>query len=300
MGGVGKMTNKNVKIIIMLLAILIVMNSLILSSVGNLRNDIANLKNDTRSVSSRINSMEITIDNLYAEKKMIQNVNVEIENIEDEYKDANISINVVFNEIGTGSKAYLMYREKAIYEKDYFIEDYNDKPNIEKNEWNRVEMVSQNDLEFIGTFRGTYESDYELQIIVEDNSVKKIEKMSDVDLYSKLRGRFNIDIDVNEMSSDGKIDYDVRIGEFNSNDKTKLISAESTLYYKDKIIETVDIMKESTNDGIRMEQAINEWHYVNVQFDVQDNSETIFEDIRIKVVVKDALGNTYYKHWRMH
>lgn len=292
------MKKRNEIVLFLLIGTLIMFNISQHSNIRSLENQISNIVNEVRSVSYRINDLNNSINQVVQKNKLIHNYKIDIEKLDEEYKDANVSINVVFNELSIDSKVYFVFRERAIYNEDYYNEIEKPKLIHEEGKWQKVEMYSIDNIEYNGVFRGSYEHDYDIHVLVEDNGVNKIELIPKVDLYNKLRSRLNIIVRPKSWDSNGKIEYHVNLIENVLDEKIKLISAESTLFYNEKVIEKVDILKEDNNNMIE-EPKINIWDFTRlVNVEVTDNEESKNDSFRIEVIVEDSLGNIYSKSWR--
>lgn len=265
--------------------------TLFINIVG-FKSDINRLERRINELNYSIRNIENSINELINEDKLIGEKKISVLKVKEgaEVK-AQVSVDVAFNTINKNSRVFLAYQEFCNNTKGT---NYSDS----KEEWEQVEMISTNGVNYKGSFIASYSSNYDLRIIVENGDGVQSEEISTLDLYSKLDARIGRDINIKELKKNGKIKYIVQISEYKKDEDINLVSAQSTIYYKGKAVDTIDVFKESKKENkekirAQLEPGENYWYAIReVDIEVDDNG--LDEDeVIIELKLKDSIGNSY-------
>lgn len=256
------------------------------------KSDINRLERQIDKLEYSIKNIEEDITELINKGKLIGKKKISVQKIKegDEVKPE-VNVEIAFNSIYKNSKVFLAYQELYNNKKDIHNSD-------SKKEWTQMEMNCTNGVNYEGSFIASYSSNYDLRVIVENGEGVQSEEISSIDLYSKLNAGIGRDIDIKEFGKNGKVKYIVQISEYKNDDDISLVSAESTIYYKGKAIDTIDVFEESKKENkeklrSRLEPGENYWYAIKEVVIETDDNNLDEDEVMIKLVLKDSIGNSY-------
>lgn len=259
------------------------MNTLFLIKLNSFEDRMNTSNNHISGLSHQINNLQSELYALNKRESTISNLNYDIQESKD-YEAAKVKVDLSLNKLKTGSKLLFMYRNRELAD-----------PN-----WEVKEFQHQDGLNYSTVLDLSYEGNYETQLLIENDSEKQSENMSPINLKDELRQRLHLEAMPNTADSRGNLTFRVTVrNNFYKGEALKLESANCYIYYDDKLVHSVDIMKKGEKNDWRHE-PIEEWDYVeSVVLEPMSTTEDkdFMEPLKIKLIVKDKLGKEYeYEH----
>jgi len=239
--------------------------------------------NHISGLSHQINSLQSELYTLNKRESTISNLNYDIKESKD-YEAANVKVNLSLNKLKTGAKVLFMYRNRELVDQ----------------EWEIKEFQHQEGLNYSTVLDLSYDGNYETQLIIENDSEKQSENMNPINLKDELRQRLHLEAMPNTADSKGNLTFSVTVrNNFYKGEDLKLESANCYIYYDEKLVHSVDIMKNGEKSDWRHE-PVEEWNYgerVVIEAMRTTEDRDFMESLKIKLVVKDKLGKEYeYEH----
>lgn len=288
--------DKTKKILIALLIILLLSNVIMYNEIKKINNIIVNMNNYIYSLDSQLNNISSNVNSLRNKEKLIQSQSYDINNIDEAYEKADVNFKITFNKLSEDAIAYVLYRKYKSYNYE-FIQDSNI---TDDEKWNKVKLEKIEALDYKTQIQLSYDYNYEMQVYVEGDKISETERLSSIDLLNKLNLRLDINSHFNTISSNGTMSYIVEVeNNYRDDDKLKLKSIVSRVYYKDKLIDEIDILEDGESKDFE-HMPLERWSYNgNTSFEPEDNSDPS-EYIHFETVVIDKMGKKYVKEFRWY
>lgn len=286
--------DKTKKILIVFLIIILISNFIMFNEIKKLSNIIASMNNYIYSLDSQINNISSSVNSIRNKDKIIQSQSYDIKNIDDAYKNADVDIKISFNKLSEDAFAYILYRKyKSLH--NNFVQESNITDDVE---WKKVKLEKIKALNYKANIQLSYDYNYELQLYVEGNEISETERLSSIDLLDKLNLRLDIDSHFNSIYSNGKMNYTVEVeNNYREDERLKLKSIVNRVYYKDKLIDEIDIMKVGEKKDFN-HIPLERWNYNgNTSFEPEEDSD-LSENIHFETIVIDKMGKKYLKEFR--
>ncbi len=265
------------------IVVMLSMNTLFLIKLNSFEDRMNTSINHISGLSHQINNLQSELYALNKRESTISNINYDIQESKD-YEAAQVKVNLSLNKLKTGSKLLFMYRNRELADQD----------------WEVKEFQHQDGLNYSTVLDLSYDGNYETQLLIENDSEKQSENMSPINLKDELRQRLHLEAMPNTADSRGNLTFRVTVrNNFYKGEALKLESANCYIYYDDKLVHSVDIMKKGEKNDWRHE-PIEEWDYVeSVVLKSMSTTEDkdFMEPLKIKLIVKDKIGKEYeYEH----
>ncbi|QXM06911.1 hypothetical protein [Crassaminicella indica] len=277
------MRKKEVAISIVI-AILLALNIRMGYKLQEMQNSIEKVKSSVNHLDGRFSSIDrdikMTLYDIRREHVWIIDKDYDIVNIDDKFDQAKVTFNWTFRDLGKNEKVYVLYGEEN---------------NGEIEKWSKIEAIHIGGLNYKAKAKLSYDKNYEFQVVAENKNSKKTGKLEDIDLYNKLMNRIDFEVYFPTMSN-SQVEVFARIQNFYRGlEKLKIKSAKANIYYKEKLIKSVDITDVAEKECLHGE--IDKWEYSNI-FELDElfkdvGFEEMVDNVKIQIVVKDYLGREY-------
>ncbi|MTI66823.1 MAG: hypothetical protein FH753_09510 [Firmicutes bacterium] len=276
------------KILIILVGILLITNLLLLNKLESYGNNIYSINNQIHSLQSEIRNLSSTINDLNRKEKLISTYNYDIKNYKD-YKKAKVTVNVTLNKLKENSKVFFMY-------KTFESDDSN---------WNYKELNNTGGLNYKTQLDLSYNNNYKTQILIDNNNEKQTGNIRSINLKDKLRDRIDMKALPKRADTNGNLTFEVNVRNnynkynYDNNEKLKLKEIKCFIYFENKLVHTVDIIKEGEKKSFS-HVTLEEWKFEDsIRINEMGNydGDSFMEPLTIKLMVKDMLDKEYtYKH----
>ncbi|MGF7060174.1 hypothetical protein [Brassicibacter mesophilus] len=281
--------DKGRKLIIFLLAAILVLNIYQNAKISELKNDLRNQRYSFNRINEDINQINgdvyDTLNEWERENRWIRDSGYEIKSISDDLQDMTISVFWDFNSLKNDEKVYLNIGKLT----DNRLGD---------TSWEKIVVEPVSDLHYEKQLTLPFEASYTINVLAENNSGKRSEELTKVDIYDGLMDRIRVDGRTGTTGS--KVYLDIHL--FNPNigldlfnggrstksmpEQLKMHKAELQIYVKGKLLETVDLLKEGDYDDDYNDETIDYYK----PFEDPDFEE---KDLKAIIRVKDNLGLEY-------
>ncbi|NBI06210.1 hypothetical protein [Senegalia massiliensis] len=271
------MTQSSGKIIIIMMAILLILNGYILLNFfsSDTIQDISRLKEQIYFLEDEIYNLKQDLKTEEEKSSLISSHNYDIENIGNEYKNANVAVQVEFKKLKNKSTPYIIY---SIAEKEGTA---------------KVKLDKVSELKYTTELNLSYNDNYNVKLFMENDEVMIGEELSPIKLAEELARRFTIHMYPTEFEKGKELKYEIQI--FNSpiEDKKDLEinSIKADIYYMDEKLDTIDITKNAEKK--KLKDITKEYFYEgNLGIEGIDD-EIIQEKLLFKFIIKDKYGKVY-------
>ncbi|NBI06215.1 hypothetical protein [Senegalia massiliensis] len=271
------MTQKTGKIFIVITVILLFINLyfLIMNNKEIDQSYLRHIENETSNQRQEIDSLRQYIDELNKKSNLISSYNYYIENIGNNYEEANVAVEVKLNKLKKDSIPYLVYSIEG------------------KDEGEKIKLNKGLGLKYSTNLNLSYSNNYNIQIIMENEEEIIAEELDPINLAENLKQRFSINIYLISFDSNKGFTYEIEIlNPISENEKKlELESINADIYYRDKKVDTINIMKkaeEIRNDHMNQEFLFNDT--INIE---GLNDEDIEQGLSFKFTIIDKSGRIY-------
>lgn len=271
------MTQSAGKIIIIMMAILLILNGYILLNFfsSDTIQDISRLKEQIYFLEDEIYNLKQDLKTEEEKSSLISSHNYDIENIGNEYKNANVAVQVEFKKLKNKSTPYIIYST------------------AEKEGTAKVKLDKVSELKYTTELNLSYNDNYNVKLFMENDEVMIGEELSPIKLAEELARRFTIHMYPTEFEKGKELKYEIQI--FNSpiEDKKDLEinSIKADIYYMDEKLDTIDITKNAEKK--KLKDITKEYFYKgNLGIEGIDD-EIIQEKLLFKFIIKDKYGKVY-------
>ena len=285
---------KNEKVMLALLAVLLWMNFSSGLRIGRIEDRLDGINLNMRHIQE--NAMETrgqvkrSLEDFEKEHRWIANSSVDVTDYNWELNTVKVRADWVFNELEKDSNVYLMYGEK-------------DDISGQVKSWHQIEAKNIGALNYEADMELSYESNYGMQIMAQKGDAQRSHVLRDLKIKENIENRIEVDGYMNSISSSGKGSIRVNVDNFFGDvEELKINSAFAYVYFKDKLIYKVDVLKEAdrfSDDEIE-DKGFEEYELrkeIHLDELIKDFKEYDFDEIRnnieVEVVVKDGLGIEY-------
>lgn len=281
--------DKGRKLIILLLAAILVLNIYQNAKISELKNDLRNQRYSFNRINEDINQINgdvyDTLNEWERENRWIRDSGYEIKSISDDLQDMTISVFWDFNNLKNDEKVYLNIGKLT-------------DNRLGGTSWEKIAVEPVSDLHYEKQLTLPFEASYTINVLAENNSGKRSEELTKVDIYDGLMDR--IRVDGRTGTTGNKVYLDIHLFNpsigldlFNGGRSTesmpeqlKIHKAELQIHVKGKLLETVDILKEGDYDDDYNDETIDYYK----PFEDPDFEE---KDLKAIIRVKDNLGLEY-------
>ncbi|WP_130805587.1 hypothetical protein [Senegalia massiliensis] len=272
------MTQKTGKIFIIIIVILLFINLyfLIMTNKANDQNHLSHIENEISNQRQEIDNLRQHIDDLNKKSNFISSYDYDIKNIGNNYEEANVAVEVKFNKLKKDSIPYLIYSIEG------------------KDEGEKIKLNKGLGLKYSTNLNLSYSNNYNIQIIMENEEEIIAEELDPINLAENLKQRFSINIYPISFDSNKGFTYEIEIlNPISENEKKlKLESINADIYYRDKKVDTINIIKkaeEIINDPMNQEFLFNDT--INIE---GLNDQDIEQGLSFKFTMRDKLGKIYH------
>ncbi|MBF8983909.1 hypothetical protein IZY60_10195 [Lutibacter sp. B2] len=265
------------------IAVLLILNIITGYKLREIQNSISKVSSSVNNIDGKINGIYGTVSNTISEVRKEQmwivDKDYDIINVEDQFKEAKITFNWTFRELGKNEKVYVLYGEEN---------------NGEIEKWNKIESTHIAGLNYKTEIDLSYDKNYEFQVVAENANSKKTEKLEKIDLYDQLMNRMYFEEDFQSMNN-SEVEVYARIENFYRDLKAlKIKSAKVNIYYEEKLLKSIDITEMAEKESPQGD--IDKWEYRNT-FKFEELFKNInFEEsdkVKIQIIAKDYTGREY-------
>ncbi|MCM1989209.1 hypothetical protein [Oceanirhabdus seepicola] len=287
---------------------ILILNISIYSHVKDLQTNMTYTRNELfnidRSVNSVRNSVNNTLNEIHENSKWLYNGSYSVTNISNDLKNATVALTWSLRTLNNNSKVYLIYRKKPT--------DKN-----ENDKWTELPIENADNLNYTKELTLSLKNDYEFKVLVKDDKTSTSEKLFNIDFYSMMKDRVQIDLEPRSQSqSDNhvKFSFSGRIRnsytlpfkyDKSNYDLLKLkniivkVSSGDHIKIEFQILKDGKIVDEDTQFGTfhnHRELKLESFEFdKTIEYDIPNDIIEDYIGKNIEIIVEDYSGSTYIR-----
>lgn len=282
--------NKQGKLIVVLVAILMIISLYQNSMLSKIRNELENQRYSLQRVAEDINQIDSsvyrTLDEWERENRWIRDSYYRVESISEDLSTMTVSIIWDFNSLGTNEDVYLNIGR---YDRNGTI----------ANSWEKIDVEPVADLHYEKVLTLPFKANYDIEVIAESEDEKRSAELTKIEVYERLINHIDIDSNIRTASDRMYLSINLfnmtnkKIGRyFEKEDMTEQFLIEKAtleIYVKGKLFETVDLLKEGEIDDFDEDVEVIDYTKTFESPDFEKN------ELKAKVKIIDKLGLEFEK-----
>lgn len=281
--------------------LIIILGIMVLSmnaKLNNIKNTVDINQNSMNSLYGEISGISASIHQSEDDERLIQSYDYFVKNVNNDYTEALVDIELVFNEISQDADVYYTYRTISWMGGKFLSEGFESKdaPETEYGQWEQLQLLKGSDGSFVGSLSLTYDYNYEVKVVIETEEATISEMVQSMYLYEESLPGYDMDIQLYEYSSNGNYKYDFYLFQITDYNDINLESVVCEFYYDDKLIETVNIFSEG--ESLSHDENFREWT-LNGQGQVEGGIDDI-NKLEAVVRITDDLGRSFTHNWKYY
>jgi len=276
----------------LLVMALLLINLQTLNRIKQLEHNLRNYNQQVTGFTSQIHGIRSMIREDLEEDDLLDRFDYTVTDLTYDTATANVEIDL--NQFEKDASVYLSYKEveRSVYYDDVTI-NVDKKPSEEVK---RIELQSNAEATFMGTFNVNKYLAYELKLIVENKETIQSVNLTTIELFEKFYPDVDISLDPGTFHSSGRIEASYDLAIFNPKD-LKVISALCNLKYKNKIYDSFDLLKEGKPESFGEEPLTSYYVRRDITVDMDQGAEPDFNEVIMEMIVTTDAGITYSKVW---